>query len=106
MINYLYDSIDCINQKMKSKLFWIFSLYICNIIVHSLVENSNIKVPDFRWNKTTCTPGYNYWSNDLNDLIYPDVKILISIFILNFILVLIIFILIICNLKKSISCST
>ena len=60
---------------MNFKLFCIFSLFIYNIILHSLVENSNIKVPDFRWNKTTCTPGYNYWSNDLNDLIYPDVKI-------------------------------
>lgn len=34
--------------------------------------------------------------------IYPYVKILFSIFILNFVLVLIIFILILCNFKKCI----
>ena len=42
---------------MNFKLFCIYSLFIYNIILHSLVENSNIKVPDFRWMKTTCIAG-------------------------------------------------
>jgi hypothetical protein len=42
---------------MNFKLFCIFSLFIYNIILHSLVENSHIKVPDFRWMKTTCITG-------------------------------------------------
>jgi len=57
---------------MNFRLFCILSLFIFNIIIHSFVENSNIKVPDFRYIKTTCMAGYNSWSNEVNDLRYAD----------------------------------
>jgi len=53
---------------MNFKLFCIYSLFIYNIILHSLVENSNIKVPDFRWMKTTCIAG------DVNASLYMKSK--------------------------------
>jgi hypothetical protein len=57
---------------MNFRLFCISSLFIFNIIIHSFVENSDIKVPDFRYIKTTCMAGYNSWSNEVNDLRYAD----------------------------------
>jgi hypothetical protein len=60
---------------MNFKLFCIYSLFIYNIILHSLVENSNIKIPDFRWIKTTCIAGYNSWSyGDVNASTYMKSK--------------------------------
>jgi len=59
---------------MNLKLFCIFSLFIFNMIIHGFVEKSNIQVPDFRYTKTTCTPGYNSWSNEVNDLRFLDVN--------------------------------
>jgi len=38
-----------------------------------LVEKSNPKIPDFRYTKTKCTSGYNYWLNNVNDLRYTYV---------------------------------
>jgi hypothetical protein len=58
---------------MNFRLFCIFSLFIVNIIIHSFVEKSNNKVPDFRYTKTTCIAGYNSWSNGVNDLQYSDI---------------------------------
>jgi hypothetical protein len=49
---------------MNFRLFGILSLFIFNIIIHSFVENSNIKVPDFRYIKTTCMAGYNSCPNE------------------------------------------
>jgi len=46
-----------------------------NITIHGLVENSNVQVPDFRWTKTICTPGYGYWSNYVNNVQYADVTV-------------------------------
>ena len=60
---------------MNFRLFCIFSLFIVNIIIHSFVEKSNIKVPDFRYTKTTCIAGYNSWSNaDINASPYLESK--------------------------------
>ncbi len=42
---------------MNFRLFCILSLFIVNITIHSLVENSHIKIPDFRYTKTMCTNG-------------------------------------------------
>jgi len=61
-----------IKIKMNFKLFCIFALFILNITIHGLVENSHIQIRDFRYTKTTCTPGYKYWSNGVNDLVYSD----------------------------------
>jgi hypothetical protein len=45
------------------------------MIIHGLVENSNIEVPDFRYKKTTCIAGYNSWSNaDINASPYLESK--------------------------------
>lgn len=63
------------NQAMNFRLFCIFALFMLNITIHGLVENSHIQVPDFRYTKTTCTAGYNYWSNEVNDLRYVDVTV-------------------------------
>lgn len=60
------------NKKMNFRLFCIFALFILNITIHGLVENSHIQIRDFRYTKTMCTPGYNYWSNSVNDLRYAD----------------------------------
>jgi len=60
---------------MNFKLFCIISFFLLNIFIHSLVENPNIKVPDFRWIKTTCNPTYSYWSNELNNVRYHDIKV-------------------------------
>ena len=60
---------------MNFRLFCIFSLFIFNVIIHNLVEKSNVKVPDFRWMKTICTPGYGFWSNDLNNARYYDTRV-------------------------------
>lgn len=57
---------------MNFQLFCIFALFMLNITIHSLVENSHIQVPDFRYTKTICIPGYKYWSNGVNDLLYSD----------------------------------
>jgi len=59
---------------MKFEIFCIFSLFLFNITIHGLVENSHIQIPDFRYTKTTCMPGYNYWSNDINNIRYLDIK--------------------------------
>jgi len=42
---------------MNFRLLCILSLFILNITIHSLVENSHIQVPDFRYTKTMCTNG-------------------------------------------------
>jgi len=42
---------------MNFRLLYILSLFILNITIHSLVENSHIQVPDFRYTKTMCTNG-------------------------------------------------
>lgn len=59
---------------MNFRLSCILTLFIFNIIIHSFVENSHIKIPDFRYKKTTCMPGYNSWSNGMNDIRYVDVN--------------------------------
>lgn len=59
---------------MNFRLFCILALFIVNISIHSFVENSHIKIRDFRYIKTICMPGYNYWSNGMNDLRYLDVS--------------------------------
>jgi hypothetical protein len=59
---------------MNFRLFSIFSLFIFNMIIHGFVEKSNIQVPDFRYMKTTCTPGYYSWSNEVNDLRFLDIN--------------------------------
>jgi|688.fasta_scaffold709896_3 hypothetical protein len=46
---------------MNIRLYCIFFLFILNIIIHTFVEKSNTKVPDFRYTKTICTPGYKNW---------------------------------------------
>jgi hypothetical protein len=51
---------------MSFKLFSIFVLFMVNITIHSFVENSHIKIPDFRYTKTMCT-------NELNNLQHVDV---------------------------------
>ena len=62
------------SQTMNFKLFCIFALFILNITIHGLVENSHIQIRDFRYTKTICMPGYNYWSNEVNDLRYADIS--------------------------------
>lgn len=70
------DTAELLSLKnMKFQLFCIFALFILNITIHSLVENSHVEVPDFRYSKTMCTPGYNYWSNEVNDVHYIDVTV-------------------------------
>ena len=59
---------------MNFRIFCIFSLFLLNIFIHSFVENSNIKVPDFRYIKTTCMAGYNSWSNGVNASPYLQSK--------------------------------
>jgi hypothetical protein len=60
---------------MNFRLLGILSLFIFNIIIHSFVENSNIKVPDFRYIKTTCMDGYNSCPNaDINASPYLENK--------------------------------
>lgn len=59
---------------MNFRLFCILTLFIFNIIIHSFVENSNIKIPDFRYIKTTCMAGYNSWSNEVNASPYIQSK--------------------------------
>jgi len=59
---------------MNFRLFCIFALFILNITIHGFVENSHIKIRDFRYTKTICTAGYNYWSNEVNDLRYADIS--------------------------------
>jgi hypothetical protein len=53
---------------MNFRIFCIFSLFLLNIFIHGLVENSNIQVPDFRYTKTTCMAG-------VNDLRYSDINV-------------------------------
>ena len=59
---------------MNFRLSCILSLFIFNIIIHSFLENSHIQISDFRYTKTTCMPGYNYWSNNINNIRYLDIK--------------------------------
>jgi hypothetical protein len=59
---------------MNFRLFCILALFMVNITIHGLVENSHIQIRDFRYTKTTCSPGYNYWSNSVNDLRYADIS--------------------------------
>jgi hypothetical protein len=59
---------------MNFRLFCILSLFIFNIIIHTCVEKSNTKIPDFRYTKTTCIGGYNSWSNGINDFQYSDIN--------------------------------
>ncbi len=59
---------------MKFEIFCIFALFLFNITIHGLVENSHIQIPDFRYTKTTCMPSYNYWSNDINNIRYLDIN--------------------------------
>lgn len=56
-------------------MFFIFMLFIFNITIHSLVENSNVKVPDFRWAKTRCIPSYSYWINNFNNAKLYDMSV-------------------------------
>jgi len=58
---------------MNYRLFCIFSLFFCNIVIHSLVEKTNVQVPDFRWTKTVCSPTYGYWMNNVNNARYYDI---------------------------------
>jgi hypothetical protein len=51
---------------MNYRLFCILSIFILNTIIHSIVEKSNIQIPDFRYKKTTCMSEYNSLSNQLN----------------------------------------
>jgi len=62
------------SQAMNFRLFCIFALFMLNITIHSIVENSHIQIQDFRYTKTICMPGYNYWSNGVNYLRYLDVN--------------------------------
>ena len=57
---------------IQYKLYGIFILFFFNIIIHSLVEKSDIKIPDFRWTKTICSPTYGYWMNYVNEEKYYD----------------------------------
>jgi len=60
---------------MNFQLFCIFALFMLNITIHSLVENSHVQIRDFRYTKTICIPGYNYWSNGVNYLRYVDFSV-------------------------------
>ena len=62
------------SQAMNFRLFCILALFMMNITIHGLVENSHIQIQDFRYTKTICMPGYNYWSNGVNYLRYLDVN--------------------------------
>jgi hypothetical protein len=42
---------------MNFQLFCIFALFMLNITIHGLVENSRIQIPDFRYTQTICTDG-------------------------------------------------
>ena len=59
---------------MNFRLFCIFALFMLNITIHGFVENSHIQIRDFRYTKTICMPGYNYWSNGVNYLRYADIS--------------------------------
>lgn len=49
-------------------------LFICNITIHSLIEKTDVQVPDFRWTKTRCIPSYGYWINNLNNAKLYDIS--------------------------------